>query len=263
MKILFFISVLLLLPNCANQNTAPANESVMVGKSPLSSPTTENKNQVVDGNLTPLSSEDSTAIDEAKRREEEIQTEKLKRVPKQLKKVDFGNFKYPANKGVDIVPLKNGGYEFEYPHSGGETYGLKEVFYTDLTGDDKKEAIVQISVVSCGGSCDGGSNNFYVYTVEQNKLKMLWHFETGSLADGGGLKSFRVKNKRITVDEFGKCSAAEEKVNFQCTSKFASKNVIRLTFGFNGKKIARQSEEIIAAPIFDAKNYRAAVSIEE
>ena len=261
MKILLLVLAMFVLSDCAHLSSMSKdknlNKNIVLQASPEVKTT---QVEITVGNFTPLSVEESAKIEENKRKDKK----KLENIPDSFKKVDFKNFKYPAyHWSINIIPLKDGGYEYDYPHSGGEIYGLDAVYYADLTGDTEKEAIVNLSVFSCGGSCDGGSDIFYVYAIKQNKLKLLWHFQTGSLAYGGGLKSFHVKNKKIVVEEFGRCSSEEEKVNFLCTNKYAGKNVIRLTFGFNRKKIIQESKETIAAPVSNVMNYRAEIIINE
>lgn len=87
--------------------------------------------------------------------------------------------------------------------------------------------------------------------------------ETGSLDYGSGLKSFRVKDKKITVEEFGKCSAEEQKINWQCGSKFSAKDVVRKTFGSAGKKFVQKSTETIISPASNVKNYQPEINISD
>jgi len=119
--------------------------------------------------------------------------------------VDFRNFTYPSSLSKSGVTLKDGNREYEDPVSGGDRYHLQDVDYADLTGDGKKEAFVNVVRVICGGSCDGGSHLFYIYSVKQNKPSLLWRIESGSVAYGCGLKSFVVNRSTITLEAFRKC----------------------------------------------------------
>ncbi len=156
--------------------------------------------------------------------------------------------------------MKNGGYVYDFQDDRG-WFDFNDVFFVDLTDDGKKEAVVLLWHVSCGASCDGGSGLFYVYSIQQSKTNLLWQFETGGLAYGSGLKSFRVKDKKITIEEFGRCSDEEQKVNWQCSSKFSAKNVVRITFSFNGKKFVQKSTEALLTPASNVMNYQPEISI--
>lgn len=268
MKVLILLSALLFLSNCAIPAAAPSDKSVAADKSSFITPTPENTNSVIVGNFTPLSPEESIKIDNTERRKAESQIEKLKDVPEQLKKVDFLNFKYPRNQSATIIALKDGGYQYEYKSNGcvacgGENYNLKSIYYTNLTGDDKKEAIVHMTVVSCGGSCDGGSDLFYFYSIRQNKLKLLWQYETGSLAYGCGLKSFAVKNGKITIEQFGKCVRNKNLNDSTGMNKFQIQDTTRFVFGFDERKFVQDSKGIIPVTARSIMNHTSEISIDE
>ena len=111
--------------------------------------------------------------------------------PEQFDEVDFtshsyGPFRLSDGKKIDLS-LDHG--LFELPNNAG-WFELKDVFYTDMTGDGREEAIVRLFHETCSGSCDGGANLFYIYTMRNGKLKQIWQYETGSYADGCGLQSF-------------------------------------------------------------------------
>jgi hypothetical protein len=56
------------------------------------------------------------------------------------------------------------------------------VNYGDITGDKMEEAIVVLSVDNRGSAIQ---YYVYVFTEEDQKLKLLWDFEAGDRADGG------------------------------------------------------------------------------
>ncbi len=263
MKILVLIFALFVLSSCANQTSALNSDNIAINNTSQPSPTVSNVNA---NSWTPLP-EEAEKIDNGERGRLEKQNQLFRDVPNEFKKIDFQNFSYPYkfsyNQKTISVPLKKD-EDYKYDIEGDRGwFEVYDVFFVDLTGDDKKEAIVLLWHVSCGVSCDGGSGLFYVYSIQQSKPNLLWQFETGSLAYGGGLKSFHTKNKKITIEEFDKCSAEEEKPNWGCDSKFAAKDIIRLTFGFNGKKFGQESKEIIPTPASSVMNYRAEISINQ
>src|SRR4051812_45853720 len=102
--------------------------------------------------------------------------------------IDFKNRAYPyrfswgKQKRVN-VSLKNGKFEYDFGDERG-WFDLSDIYISDVTNDTRPEAIVMIWHVACGGSCDGGSALFYVYSFDNHRLKLLWQYETGDLAYG-------------------------------------------------------------------------------
>jgi hypothetical protein len=255
MKVLFVFLALLILSNLACQTSAFKSENVAA----QAMPTTNIANDNNSNRPQPVPVEQSNLS------QFEAQNEKFTVVPENFKRIEFKNFSYPYKFSYDgrkiNIALNDGEYEYETKPSGGGWFNLSDVFYVDLTNDKSPEAIVLLWHVSCGGSCDGGAGLFYIYTLEQNKLKPLWQFESDSLAYGCGLKSFTVKDKKITMELFGRCfDKTEESVGM---SKFQVKDTTRLTFGFNGKKIVEEKKEFIAVPTRSVLNYQPEIRINE
>ncbi|HKR22544.1 MAG TPA: hypothetical protein VJS17_08115, partial [Pyrinomonadaceae bacterium] len=152
-------------------------------------------------------------------------------LPKHFQDIDFKNYAYRSDRNLDGWPidfrLTNGEYEFE-----GGWVSLSNVYYADLTGDNLPEAIVMLSVVHCGGSCDGGSARFYVYEARKRCLQQIWEYETGSLAYGCGLKSFAAKPKQIVMELFGRCRKPKQESPGR--GKFLIEDMTRVSFKFNG-----------------------------
>jgi hypothetical protein len=246
MKILFLLLALFVLSGCASQISAFKEENVLAKPNP----TIDDINNINSNDSTPVPDKTSS-INQTQ--ESEGQNEEFAVPSEEFKKVDFKNFKY-LTKTQGAIHLVNGIFEHN-ERLGGETFELRDAYYVDLTNHSKKEAIVWLSVLSCGASCDGGANLFYIYSMEKNKPKLLWKFETGSLAYGEGLKSFTVKNKKIIIEQFGKDSAD--------MYKFSTKGTIRSAFGYRGKKIVQESKEIIPTPERNVMNYSAEISINE
>ncbi|HJU91891.1 MAG TPA: hypothetical protein VJ656_03060 [Pyrinomonadaceae bacterium] len=187
--------------------------------------------------------------------EPEDPNDKFRIIPEEFAQVDFGNWQYGP------VALVQGEYESAWKEGGGETFSLKDVFYTDVTGDGKPEAIVNLSYLQCGGSCDGGSDLFYVYQKSKTGVRKIWTYETGSMAYGCGLKSFTIRKKQIAIEMFGHCW--ESASSFETSGKFMVRDVTRSVFHFNGKRFVKRLTEVTAAPIRDVKNYTPEVNIHE
>ena len=176
--------------------------------------------------------------------------------------VDFANWQYGRYRfgGGDVdVTLAHGRCE-SGKEKGGETFSLIGVVYTDLTGDGKPEAIVNLSHVQCGGSCDGGSDLFYIYQSSDKGLRTIWEYETGSMAYGCGLKSVTLTNKQIVVEMFGQCW--EPASSFTTSGKFIVRDVTRSVFHFNGKRFVKHLTEVTAAPVRDLRSYTPEVHIQ-
>ena len=187
-------------------------------------------------------------------------------MPAEFKDVDFKNFTYPASFEKGRFTLKGGLYEYPRPEGGGgDDFELRGVDFVDLTGDGKKEAVVQIFWLSCGGSCDGGVHLFYVYSIRQNKPVLFWRIESGSPGYGGGLKSFVIKGQRTILELFNNCRykgmtpvCTQTKGEF---GKFSALVYTRFLFESGGRGVALKKREVFPFPPGDAKNYQSEVSI--
>jgi hypothetical protein len=253
MKILFIILALVILSNCVNQTSAFKNENI----SATPSPTVDNSNNVNANSWKPIPNE-ADKIDQAKRQELEIQNEKFRIVPEGFRSVDFKNFEYPS------VRLKNGVYEEADNYTGGTTFRFDKVFFIDLAGDEKKEAIVLLNAVSCGGSCDGGSLVIHIYSSQKGKARLIDFIELGSRSGGCSLKSLTIKDRKIHIEQFGKCaknSKYEENRVHNC--KFCVRDLTRSVYSIKNSQLVRESVEQIETPETDVMNYSSEISINE
>jgi hypothetical protein len=88
-----------------------------------------------------------------------------------VRSVDFANFTYPALWTKKPFTLKNGQLEFVHDHCLTE-YALKGVTYVDLTGDGKKDAVVEVTdFMACGSSYM--TSYYYIYTIRNKRLRFL------------------------------------------------------------------------------------------
>lgn len=185
-------------------------------------------------------------------------------VPENFAQINFNNWRYGRYRfggaKLDLV-LTAGRQVIPHKEGGGETFSLKDVLYADVTGDGKPEAIVNLSHVQCGGSCDGGSNLFYVYQSSKNGLRKIWEYETGGMAYGCGLKSITVLKKMIVLEMFGQCWAPAS--SFAGSGKFMVRDVTQSVFVFNGKHFLQHRMGITASAAKDVKNYTPTVHIQQ
>lgn len=262
MKLIILLTILVLSFACGIKSVADERTSAKVNTS-NSSRSTENSAEFNANSYVPPPSERNN-VDQAKRKEIEEQNKKFRDVPDAFKSVDFKNFSYPTKSMKGVIKLKNGEFEYEDRKVCDNHFGgLRDVFYVNSKNDYSKQALVFLTDVACGcGSCDGGSILIYLYDIRNNKPVLFWRYATGSYAYGGGLKSFQLKDKKITVEEFAKCSDEDAKINGECNSKFSTKNVIRTNLVFNGKTFITKSEETIETPVTNVMNYQTEISID-
>lgn len=255
MKILFIILALSILLNCASQTTADKIGS----DTPHPKPTIDDANNVNvnDNNRKPIQNE-ADKIDENKRKELEIQNEKFRQIPEEFSKIDFRNFKYPYAR------LKNGEFIEEDEYVGGTTYYFDDVFFANLNGDKKKEAVVMLYAVSCGGSCDGGRSIIHIYSSQRGKAKLIDFIELGSRSSGCNLKSLIIKERKIHIEQFGKCSKNTKYEEYRLYScKFCVEDLTCSVYSIKNSELARESVEEIETSETNVMNYQPEISFSD
>jgi hypothetical protein len=202
-------------------------------------------------------------------------TEKVKNtneVPNEFKKTDFKNLSYPISLEHRTIPLKDGHAEYYADKDlGNAWFDFTDVNYIDLTGDGKKEAIVQLLAVMCGASCDGGSQYFYFYSSDGRRLTLLTRIETGSLGYGEcGLRSFILEKKSLVLETFQVCRfdgtllkpTGDPHPNPDAKGgKFMADKVTRFVLEFERSRFRLKNREVFQNPQEDIQNYRPKVII--
>ncbi|MDX6558770.1 MAG: hypothetical protein QOF72_1819 [Blastocatellia bacterium] len=204
--------------------------------------------------------------------------EKKQDVPPEFSKIDFKNFSYPMSVDLEItadfrrrsVSLKEGSYEYDDRRGfGGARYELDNVDYVDLTGDGQKEAVVQLSQLICGGSCDGGSDFFYFYSIADGKPRLLSRLETGSAGYDCGLKSFILKKQVLWVETFRACrfnGVEFRPVNNdpnETGDKFLTNRFTRFVLRFNGNRFVLSQRTVFPCPEEDRRSYQPKIEISD
>jgi hypothetical protein len=255
MKILFIAAFLFLSSGCSDKIPVAENENI----STKPSKGADNSTDTNANNWTKRPEESKINLD--KRKELDVQNEKFRRIPEEFKYVDFENFNYPVTR------LKNGEKEERNPKNplaGGQTFTLSNVFYIDLSGDGKTEAVVMLYAVGCGASCNGGRDIIYFYSSKNGQAKLLDQIEMGSKSGGCSLKSFGVENKKIIIEQFGRCikkSETDENQGYLC--KFCVRDRTRTEYSFVDGKLRKQSVDVTEVSESDVMNYQAEISISE
>jgi hypothetical protein len=173
----------------------------------------------------------------------------------QIRTVDFSNFTYPQFWGRKLIGLKNGRLEFESEGCHTE-YKLNGVNYVDLTGDRKEEALVHVEdFTACGSS--GVSDYYYVYTMRNDRPRLLWRFGSGSEGTAG-LKSFNLEGHELVFELFGKYWIAgsrfiplgEDSIGECCPTHYS-----RIRVAWDGRRFRQRSIEIFPFPYQSITDY--------
>lgn len=198
------------------------------------------------------------------------ESQRKKETPAEFSNIDFSNLSYPVSRERGSIRLKNGKYQYDDEKSSShDSFELVDVDYADINGDGKKEAVVRLFRVSCGASCDGGSQLFYFYSIREKNLSLLTRIETGSLGYGCGLKSLIVNKQQLTLEVFKKCKLTGTTIeptsdaDDEGGGKFVAKDITRFLFRLDGRKLALEKREVFPNESEDIRNYGSTVSISD
>jgi hypothetical protein len=165
----------------------------------------------------------------------------------------FGSYKLSSGKRI-ILSLNNGEYVYDFSDRGHGWFSLNDVYYFDLTGDQIAEAIVDITHVECGVSCDGGAHLLFIYSMNADgKLEKRFQYETGSYADGCGLKSMTLRWREVDLELFGHC---EPPVNDMSAGKFMVKDLTHLLFWISDTGFVPPEIDIKSTDLRDLRGYK-------
>jgi len=184
--------------------------------------------------------------------------DRFRTIPRNFIEIDFNYFSYGVYMSPEGKPLNltlNEGTTWDA--SG--WFHLQDVYYKDITGDGSPEAIVRLLHLRCNGTCDGGSDVFYIYSKRNGKLKNIWRYETGSYAYGCGLKSLTLSKKQIVVELFGRC--ASQVTSAPGPSKFMVEDLTFTLFEFDGGRFKTKTIEYIPEPMRNVKSWEPEILI--
>ena len=152
-----------------------------------------------------------------------------------IRKVDFKNFTYNYPQFEDtIFTLQNGEKEKTEEEDGAI---LEKIEYGDITNDSKEEAMISI-LPETGGNCQ--CEMVFIYTLENEKPKLLWSFDTWDRAQGGFIRIDEEKGL-LVVETFGENKFENDKWIFSFPKKNAGgyccpTAFTRIRFKWNGEK---------------------------
>lgn len=168
--------------------------------------------------------------------------------------IDFWNYSYGSytlsdGKKIDLTLLNS---KLDVPNNP-DSFALKDVYYKDVTGDGRAEAIVWMSHTNCAGPCTS-SHLFYIYTVQNHKLKPIWQYESSYYAKGCGLKSLTIAGTEIMLELFGDCRRKLEDPG-------ESQNATFITLKFDGRGFLQRSIELVDSAPTQLTNYEPGIRI--
>jgi hypothetical protein len=240
--------------------------TLMFGVNCASSPTSQMTNAAVsESAATPSQRPTPTKVGKDGLEE----PEKKQDIPPEFIKTDFRNFSYPTSFRRKSIELKDGTYEFPNRNgAGGDRFDLMDVSYGDLTRSGHKEAVVRLGWVSCGGSCNGGSELFYFYSRVNGKLSLLSRIETGSQGYDCGLKSFELKKQILTLETFRACrfnGLAFTRTHDQDETggKFLTNRFTHFILRFTGTRFVLIKRTVFAYPEEDFRSYEPKIEISD
>lgn len=255
MKTLTLIIALVLFTSCSSQLAADRFSDEF----PQPTPTTADANSA-NSNLSSKIVEISTTENKKRVEELSIQNEKFAETPQEFKAVEWENYQF------DDFKLKDGKSEFFQDEKHGNGWvELDSVYYLDLTGDGKKEAIAFVLKTFCGASCNGGGISAYFYKSVNGKAQLIDSINAGSRAYGCLIKSMTIKDKKIYLEQFGNCKAKtniNEAEHYYC--KYCVKDLTKSVYSIGSDfKLVRESVEIVESPLTKVNNYFSEISINE
>lgn len=214
---------------------------------------------------SPPSASDNANISRPPNLAENVNAEEMQRlananeafevVPEEFRYVDFSNFKFPFGS------LLNGELVIEGPGASGTIYSLGQAYYLDLVGDRGKEAVVWISEVSCGGSCDGGAPLIYFFAQEGKGVRRIGELKFGPPAYGCSLKSITFSREEIEIEQFGRCTKRTDELDkgISADCKFCVTDITHSRYTLTPSGPKRKSIEVRESGTVNVMNYPAAV----
>jgi hypothetical protein len=181
--------------------------------------------------------------------------------PKEFDQINFRNHSYgpytSANgKKIDLRLLND---ELRLPNNSG-WFALRDVYYRDVTGDGREEAIVWLSHLQCNeGSCSGRTDLFYIYTMRNGVLKPIWQYETGSYAEGCGLRSVTFWEKQINLMMFGECP--KPATDNPGPANFMAEGFTFILLEFDGQRFTQKSTDFFTTPPTNLRSYEPVINI--
>src|SRR5260370_5035249 len=176
-----------------------------------------------------------------------------------IRQIDFKNFTYPSlptkKCSMKQITLVAGSSHAPEPVrrkiSSVDCWSvvIGPVTYGDVTGDGDEEAIVDL-YAEVGGT--EGSQDIYVYTLQEREPVLLWKFATGDRADGGPRRIY-AENGELVVELFGVGTAPGKKLyGTEEVGMATPSHYTRTKYKWNGKRFTQDGPlEVFTNPSAD------------
>jgi hypothetical protein len=166
-----------------------------------------------------------------------------------IRKIDFRNFTYPwcqsdytRRHGKRTITLRDGEMKVKAANNTDRLWAsLPNVSYASLTRDKQEQAII---TVTTNFDPNGSVDCIFVYTLQENKLKLLWSHATGDRANGG-LRSLRVEGSELVVEQYDVKFDWAKGMYEEGTALCCPKRFIRSHYRWNGKRFEKSKSETI------------------
>ena len=181
--------------------------------------------------------------------------------PEQFERIDFANHSYGPYTSANgkKIDLRLFHHELHLPNNSG-WFALNDVYYRDVTGDGLEEAFVWLKHLQCDeGSCHGRTDLFYIYTMRNGMLKPIWEYETGSYAEGCGLRSVTLWEKQINLMLFGECPKSA--MDPPSPTNLMSGGFTFILLEFDGRRFTQKSTDYFTTPPTDLRGYEPVINI--
>ena len=180
--------------------------------------------------------------------------------PEQFEQIDFRNHSYGPHTWADgkKINLRLSHSELRLPNDSG-WFSLKDVYYRDVTGDGIEEAIVWLTHLQCNAGTCNRTDLFYIYTIHNGTLKPVWEYETGSYAEGCGLRGVTFWEKQINLMLFGECP--KQATIDPGPANFTAGGFTHILLEFDGRRFIQRSTEYYITPPKNLRNYEPAINI--
>jgi hypothetical protein len=151
--------------------------------------------------------------------------------------VDFDDIAYP--NFPDFSGSKRKSITLK-PGEGGPSH----INYGDVTGDELEEAMVVLPI-----EIHGSAIPYYVYifTMEEERPKLIWDFETGDRADGG-LRQVYSDSGQLVIELFGKDRVIGSQLYKGDEGLCCPSSYTQTRYKWTGRSFQQISKEVLPNP---------------
>lgn len=113
--------------------------------------------------------------------------------------------------------------------------------YGDVTGDGQEEAMIVLSIESSGSEI---LHRVYIFTLEKEKLKLLWDFDTGDRSEGG-IRQVYAEGGKLAIELFGENNIVGQEFHEGDGGLAASSRFTKTRYKWDGKTFRQEGEATV------------------